>query len=72
MDKKIEEHLAIMLENYEQSLKGVTEYIKTTTEQLEGARTAKADMEGKVADLKELLGLEDEADTEEPSLSLVE
>ena len=60
LDKKLEEHLATLLEGYENNLQQVTQFIEQTTQQLEGAHTNLNNTEEKIAELKEILGLEDE------------
>ena len=60
VDKKLESHLATLLEGYETNLKQVTQFIEQTTQQLDGAKENRKDTEGKIAELKELLGLKDE------------
>ena len=66
MDAKAEEFLKTMLTGYTQNVMQVTDYIANTEQQLEGAKAQKADMEEKVAELEELLGIEeDEQDLEE-------
>jgi selenocysteine lyase/cysteine desulfurase len=64
MDKKIEGHLAMLLEGYESNLKNVREFIKQTEDQVKGARDSQLEMEEKCADLRELLGLAEEAHEE--------
>lgn len=73
MNKVIENHLSVMLEGYEGSLKGVSEYIDQATEQLKTAGDQKGEIEGKIAELKDLLGLsnEDEDQAEEDGLAAV-
>tara|TARA_R100000152_G_C6781767_1_gene217056 strand:+ start:5208 stop:5429 length:222 start_codon:yes stop_codon:yes gene_type:complete len=66
MEAKAEEFLKTMLTGYTQNVMQVTDYIANTEQQLEGAKAQKADMEEKVAELEELLGIEeDEQDLEE-------
>ncbi len=68
MEAKAEEFLKTMLTGYTQNVMQVTDYIANTEQQLEGAKAQKADMEEKVAELEELLGIEeDEQDLEEES-----
>lgn len=60
MNKAIENHLSVMLEGYEGSLKGVSEYISQATEQMKTAGDQKVEIEVKIAELKDLLGLSNE------------
>ena len=60
VDKKLEAHLATLLEGYENNLQQVTQFIEQTTQQLDGAQENRQQTVGKIAELKEILGLEDE------------
>jgi len=64
LDKKLEGHLATLLEGYEANLEQVTQFIEQCTRQLEGAQENQKDTEAKIADLKDTLGLEDEVEEE--------
>ena len=68
-DERVESFLSIMLEGYESNLQGVTQFIEQNETQLNAAKAQKVDIINKIADLKEMLGLEDE--DEEPKLELV-
>ena len=68
-DERVESFLSTMLEGYENNLQGVTQFIEQTQTQLDGAVSQKEDIEGKIVELKDLLGLEDEVET--PELELV-
>lgn len=68
-DEKVESFLSIMLESYEGSLVNVSQFIDQTTEQLDGAIGQREDIESKIAELKGVLGLEEDA--EMPKLELV-
>ena len=68
-DERVESFLSTMLEGYENNLQGVTQFIEQTQTQLDGAVRQKEDIEGKIVELKDLLGLEDEVET--PELELV-
>ena len=61
LDKKLEEHLATLLEGYENNKEQVRQYIEQTSQQLEGAHAKLNNTEKKIAELKEMLGLEEEA-----------
>ena len=67
MNKAIENHLSVMLEGYEGSLKGVGEYITQAAEQLKTAEAQEAEIREKIVELRDLLGLsnEDEDQAEE-------
>jgi len=60
VDKKLEGHLATLLEGYEANRDQVSQYIEQTSQQLDGARANLQETEGKIADLRKVLGLEDE------------
>ena len=68
-DERVEDFLSVMLEGYEGSLENVTKYIDQTTEQLEGATNQRDEIIGKIAELKDILGLDEEV--ESPKLELV-
>tara|TARA_Y100000310_G_C20089997_1_gene537800 strand:- start:197 stop:433 length:237 start_codon:yes stop_codon:yes gene_type:complete len=67
-DDRVGGFLAVMLESYEGSLVNVSQFIDQTTEQLDGAIGQREDIESKIAELKEVLGLEEEVET--PKLEL--
>ena len=69
LDKNVEGFLATMLEGYESNLNNVTQFIEQNQTQLDGAKAQKEEIEDKIAELKDLLGLEDEVET--PELELV-
>jgi hypothetical protein len=58
-----------MLEGYEGSLANVTKFLDQTTEQLDSAAKQRDDIIGKIAELKDILGMSDEV--EAPDLELV-
>ena len=60
VDEKLESHLATLLEGYEANKKQVDEFIQQCQQQLDGARANLQETEGKIADLRKVLGLEDE------------
>ena len=64
MDEKTEKYLAQLLEGYERNVDPLQQGINQLETQLEGARKQKEEMETGIADLKELLGLEDEVEEE--------
>jgi len=68
-DERVESFLATMLEGYENNLQGVTQFIEQNQTQLDGAKAQKEEIEDKIVELKDLLGLEDEVET--PELELV-
>tara|TARA_R110000824_G_scaffold48867_3_gene137592 strand:- start:7372 stop:7602 length:231 start_codon:yes stop_codon:yes gene_type:complete len=68
-DERVEGFMAVMLEGYESSLTNITQFIDQTTEQLDGASTQRDEIVGKIAELKEILGVSDEVVT--PDLELV-
>lgn len=68
-DDRVGSFLSVMLEGYEGSLANVTQFIDQTTEQLDGAIAQREEIISKIAELKEVLGLEEE--TEMPKLELV-
>ena len=70
MKETTDKYLATILEGYEKSLQGVTEFIEQNSQQLETARSQRDEIVANIAELKELLGITDEE--EEPSLKLVE
>ena len=66
-----EKFLGMMLDGYKSNLEGITQYIDSTTKQVEDAKTQRDEMEEAVSELKELLGVTDdeEAETEEAVLT---
>ncbi|MHA1482111.1 MAG: hypothetical protein ACTSQA_01575 [Candidatus Heimdallarchaeaceae archaeon] len=68
-DERVDGFLAVMLEGYEGSLTNITQFIDQTTEQLDGATEQRDEIIGKIAELKDLLGVSDEVET--PDLELV-
>jgi len=60
MQESIEKYLSTILEGYEKSLEGVTQFIDQNSQQLETARSQRDEIVENVAELKELLGLNDE------------
>ena len=67
---RVDGFLAVMLEGYEGSLTNVNQFIDQTTEQLDGATAQRDEIIGKIAELKDILGLDEEV--ESPKLELVE
>jgi hypothetical protein len=65
MNKVIESHLSVMLEGYEGSLKGVNEYIDQAEEQLNTARGQRGEINEKITELRDLLGLSNEDESQE-------
>ena len=64
LDKKVESYLSTMLEGYETNKKQVSEFIEHTSKQVEGAQENLHDSEKNIAELKEMLGIADEAEAE--------
>ena len=62
LDKKAEEFLSQMLEGFEEQFKQVNQYVTEAEPQIEGAKEARTQVEVKIAELKELLGLDDESE----------
>jgi len=60
VDNRLEAHLATLLEGYEANLHQVAQFIEQTTQQLEGAKANHKETEGKIAELKDMLELEEE------------
>jgi hypothetical protein len=56
-----DKYLAQMLEGYEKGLESITEFIDNHREQLEGATARREEMISEIAQLKELLGISEEA-----------
>jgi len=69
-DERVEGFMSVMLEGYEGSLANITQYIDQTTEQLDGATAQRDEILGKIAELKDILGLDEEV--ESPKLEIVE
>ena len=69
-DERVDSFLAIMLEGYETNLTNITQYIEQNETQLNGAKTQRDDIVGKIAELKDMLGIDEE--TEAPTPKLVE
>jgi len=67
-DDRVEGLLSMMLEGYESNLQGVDNYIQQTSEQLKNAETQRVEILDNIADLKSILGLEEEAS---PDLNIV-
>ena len=64
VDKNVAEYLKVMLNGYTQSIQQVNEYIANTEAQLKGAKEQKKEMQEKIAELEEILGVEEEEDTD--------
>ena len=69
-DERVDSFLAIMLEGYETNLTNITQYIEQNETQLNGAKTQRDEIVGKIAELKDMLGIDEE--TESPTPKLVE
>lgn len=59
-DERVESFLSVMLEGYEESLKNIDNFIIQTDEQVNNAKAQKEDVESKIVELKEMLGLSNE------------
>ena len=69
-DERVEDYLAVMLEGYETNLLNVTQFIEQNQTQLDGAKAQRDEIVEKIAELKEILGIDEE--TEAPTPKLVE
>jgi hypothetical protein len=69
-DERVEGFLAIMLEGYETNLTNITQFIDQNETQLTGAKAQREEIVGKIAELKDMLGIDEE--TEAPTPKLVE
>lgn len=58
----IDSYLSQMLEGYEGTLKNMDEYIGNAKTQLDNAVDQREEVVGKIEELKDLLGLEDEVE----------
>jgi hypothetical protein len=61
---RLDTHLAVLLEGYEANRSQVEQFITNTEEQLNGARANLQETEGKISDLKDLMGLGEEESME--------
>jgi len=57
--------LQLMLEGYETNLKQMNQYIEQNAEQLDSARASRDEVVSNIQELKELLGVTDEEETQE-------
>ena len=71
-DERVESFMAIMLEGYETNLTNITQFIEQNETQLNGAKTQRDEIVSKIADLKDLLGIDEETETPQPKLVEVE
>ena len=71
-DERVEGFMAIMLEGYETNLTNITQFIEQNETQLNGAKTQRDEIVSKIADLKDLLGIDEETETPQPKLVEVE
>ena len=69
-DERVDGFLAVMLEGYETNLTNVTQFIDQNETQLNGAKAQRDEIVEKIAELKEILGIDEE--TEAPTPKLVE
>ena len=56
-----DKYLAQMLEGFEKGLEGITNFIEENENQLQEARTRREEMLDSIAELKDLLGISEEA-----------
>ena len=62
MDKLVQDkYLAQMLEGYEKGLEGITNFIEENEKQVEEAKVRREEIVASIAELKEHLGIEEEA-----------
>jgi len=71
-DERVDNFLAIMLEGYETNLANVTQFIDQNETQLNGAKAQRDEIVEKIAELKDLLGIDEETETPTPKLVEVE
>tara|TARA_R110002051_G_scaffold296493_3_gene362601 strand:+ start:4001 stop:4237 length:237 start_codon:yes stop_codon:yes gene_type:complete len=71
MENGMEKYVAKALEGYEQNYEGITEAIEKMQGQLESYEKHRDEMVVGIKEMKELLGLKEEAPTEETNLKLV-
>ncbi len=72
LDKNVEGFLATMLEGYESNLLNVTQFIEQNQTQLDGAKAQRDEIVEKIAELKDLLGIDEETEAPQPKLMEVE
>lgn len=58
-------HLSVMLEGYEKGLEGVTQFVTDTSQQIETAKKQQQEILDNIAEIKDLLGLDDEEEETE-------
>ena len=71
-DERIEPFLSIMLEGYENNLKGVTQFIEQNETQLNGAKAQRDEIVENIAEIKDLLGIDGETESPQPKIVEVE
>ena len=71
-DERVDGFMAIMLEGYETNLTNVSQFIEQNETQLNGAKAQRDEIVEKIAELKDLLGIEEETGTPSPKLVEVE
>jgi hypothetical protein len=71
-DERVDSFLAIMLEGYETNLINVTQFIEQNETQLNGAKTQRDEIVGKIAELKDMLGIDEDIEAPTPKLVEVE
>ena len=64
VDTNVAEYLKVMLNGYTQSMQQVNDYIANTETQINGAKEQKSEMMAKIAELEEILGIEEDEDTD--------
>ena len=71
MTEKLEKYVAKALEGYEQNYTGITDAIDKMEQQLKDYKKHQAEMLEGITEMKDILGLSDEEETEAPPLKLV-
>ena len=71
MENGMEKYVAKALEGYEQNYQGITEAIEKMEGQLEAYEKHREEMVVGIKEMKELLGLEEEAPAEKTDLKVV-
>ena len=71
MSEVMEKYVSKALEGYEQNYTGISQAIEQMEVQLENYKEQQADMLEGITEMKDILGLSDEEETEAPPLTLV-
>ena len=72
LDGKVESFLSTLLEGYETNLTNITQFIEQNETQLNGAKAQRDEIVEKIAELKDLLGIDEETEAPQPKLMEVE